>query len=219
MKDHLRERMQRDWLFYCQALQMEKSIKPQQDAQGAAAGAAVAADSAAACSSSPSSFSSSPSSVPAASSKPAENGLCSPAAAAAADGDSIMADINGSSSDGVDVTAATHARTLEVWTRTLPLSVEQHAIMQQIISHVQTAAEERESRLKREQEEERERARADSASVTTLCPICLDSPSNALLQPCSHVSCCAGCASDLKKRKLNCPRCNTRIKRVLLLRL
>ena len=216
MKDHLRERMQRDWLFYCQALQMEKSIKPQQNGQAAPAAAAAAAAVLSASSSS-SSFSPSSSSSSIPPSTAVLSAACkteagqSNADAEAAGGDSVMTDVS-SSEGGVDVTAATYARTLELWTRTLPLSVEQHAIMQQIISHVQTAAEERQSRLKREQEEERARLAAESASVAPHCSVCLDSPCDALLQPCGHVSCCAECATDLKKRKLQCPRCNVRVR-------
>ena len=47
------------------------------------------------------------------------------------------------------------------------------------------------------------------------CSVCLDAQCDALLQPCSHVSCCTACAKSLKAKKMSCPRCSCRITRVL----
>ena len=52
----------------------------------------------------------------------------------------------------------------------------------------------------------------------SVCPVCWDSVCDALLLPCRHLSCCERCAGDMKERQLQCPRCNERIRHVLVVR-
>ena len=47
------------------------------------------------------------------------------------------------------------------------------------------------------------------------CSICMDALSDALLQPCCHVSCCVECAEELKENNLSCPRCDRKIRSVI----
>ena len=62
----------------------------------------------------------------------------------------------------------------------------------------------------------REQEKAEQAEQ--LCPICLDQPCDALVQPCCHNSCCMACARKLKKAKKKCPRCHKRIEKIITIR-
>ena len=58
----------------------------------------------------------------------------------------------------------------------------------------------------------------DISEADGMCPVCWDAACDALLLPCRHVSCCERCAGDMKVRQLQCPRCNERIRHVLVVR-
>jgi len=55
--------------------------------------------------------------------------------------------------------------------------------------------------------------------VPPVCSVCLDGVCDAVIQPCGHASCCNKCAKALKSRKKCCPRCNTRVRGIVVIRL